>query len=63
MGVEAFRELLILCWKRIENIKWSEKVTNKKVMEYIYIYRREEDIYSIQHILQSASGYSSKRKT
>jgi hypothetical protein len=27
-GAEVFGEFRNLCWRRMENIKWSEKVTN-----------------------------------
>ena len=37
---EVFRELWNVCWRRMEKIKWSEKVTNEKSS---WPYRREED--------------------
>jgi hypothetical protein len=35
IGAEVFGECEMWCWRRMEKIKWSEKVSNEQVLERI----------------------------
>ena len=35
IGTEVFGELEMWCWRRMEKIKWSERVTNEQAIERI----------------------------
>jgi hypothetical protein len=35
ISAKIFRELRMWCWRRIEKIKWTEKVTNEHVFDRI----------------------------
>ena len=41
IGTQVLGELRGECWRRMEKIKWSKKVTNEQILEHKPI--REED--------------------